>query len=160
MTERRTIPPILDNVKHFFIESEDVSDFSKDRLLGKTWEILDILCPLESTAEITLRVPCERLVELGLVSEKVAGEIQSRIVRKEQKDQPDEPQNIISFKRTANGFRILQTYISEEQQGGLCRIDEVINKEATLKKDGDNYDLIVRTRSDNFHLHALDRRWL
>jgi len=36
MTERRTIPPILDNVKHFFIESEDVSDFSKDRLLGKS----------------------------------------------------------------------------------------------------------------------------
>jgi len=77
---------------------------------------------LESTAEITLRVLCERLVELGLVSEKVAGEIQSRIVRKEQKDQPDEPQNIISFKRTANGFRILQTYISEEQQGGCVEL--------------------------------------
>lgn len=160
MTERRTIPPILAGVEHFFIKPEDISDYSRGRLLKKMWEILDTLCPAGSATEVTLRVPSDRLVELGLVSERRAGEITGRKVRKKQEAQTDEPSNIVRFCRTSpEVFAIVKTYISEEQERPV-RIDKVVEEKMLLERDEKGFGFSVWKREDNLHLHTLGQRWI
>lgn len=160
MTERVKIPPILDGVEHFFIEPEDISDYSRDRLLGKIWEILDTLCPAGSATEVILRVPSDRLVELGLVSERRAGEITGRKIRKKQEAQSDEPLNIVRFRRTSpDVFAIVKTYVSEEQERPI-RIDKVVEEKMLLERHKGGFGFSVWKREDNTHLHTLGQRWI
>jgi len=167
MIERNNyIPPILKGAQDYFITEERQSG----RLLGKVWEILDNLCSSDSSSKISLEVPSQTLVNLGLVSEIAEGEIVGRINRKKQRNQPDEPNNKISFKRISPAeFIIRKTYVSEEKTEfsfyeekfeAPFRIDQVMTEQTILLKEGEGYRVDMKVKADDSHLHAKGQRWI
>ena len=148
--EAQPIPLLLPDisiaeVKDSFIKTEEVTFSNKNLILGEVWKILNFFCPNVGGSSMSINVPSETLIKLGLVSGNAEEEIKNRLERKrlrkqkhtedqQKENQPkkdssedqtdktqntndsdNDPQNIISFRRTeSNQITISKTYVSEE----------------------------------------------
>ena len=161
--ERVPIPYFLADIKvaevmDSFIKKKELIDSDKSRLLGKIWQILNILCPDVGSPSLSVSVPSETLIRLGLVLETTVAEITSR---RKRKNQTDEPQNRISFRRTkANEITISKTYVSEELRESSLRLDKLMTEEIVLNKEDKMYKMAMNLKIDNLHLHYKDKTWV
>ena len=153
----------LGDVRGLFLDegiSIDAQPEKFQKALGTIWNIASVSCP--SNGSIQFRVPAQKLVELGLVSNKAEERITAR--EKEEQLQEEDLKNIISIQPLKNkdGFQITETYMIkiEEEFDSRIRRDSIVMERLFLIKNNDGFIQVEAEKGEtSYHLHVLGELW-
>ncbi|MCL5433075.1 MAG: hypothetical protein M1524_03080 [Patescibacteria group bacterium] len=151
----------LGDIRKNFLTEYDVVEHTEKyhRTVRAIWTLCSMFYQNNKNGiSVTLQVPSERLLRLGLVSDEAGKAIISRKERKSGNGNLEH--NVVTISKTEFGFRIVENYMNEEEFHNAHRIDSLV-EETTELSQGENLSLRISIygRAVSRHLHAYGGVW-